>query len=128
MLFFMEGCAHNRLPMDSRQDLSHRIEKLMLARISNQWAQVYTFLDPAFRNEVALADYLKIPGNTQTRSFEIKQIDIDPEGNRATAMLTCELLTMGFTLGNVPEVQHWTLLNQTWYLHVKSKGSLFPTD
>lgn len=125
MLFFAAAvvfvCSCQSLPVKSpEQALESRVASMMAARVDQDWAKVYDYFDPDYKEKISKKAFLNINRNVKYSNFEIQSIDIAPSGKQAVVVCVFDMSVMSFQFKGHEETQDWVKVGRKWYYKAKS--------
>ncbi len=98
-----------------------RIDEFMNAKITKDWAKAYAYFDSEYHDMVTQKQFERKMSKFDFKAFTIASIEMDPSGDKATAIVKADLNMEGFDFKENPETQMWVKENWGWYLHVPPK-------
>jgi uncharacterized protein YceK len=118
----ISGCATFE-PTSPQKAIRERVEKLMDAKMNNDWATVYDLLSPAYREKVSKDGFVQKSRGLMFTGYTIDSIEIKPSGDKAVVELTYSVNMRGFEFKDNPETQQWVKKGWHWYMDLEPKSA-----
>lgn len=106
--------------------LRSRVEKLMNAKVNNDWAEVYDCLASSYRKEMAQKDFVQMKRDMRFIKYTIDSIEIQPSGDEAIVKLKYDVKMQSFDFNDRPETQHWIKEDGNWFEVIKKRKGFLP--
>ncbi|MGB9500230.1 MAG: nuclear transport factor 2 family protein [Dissulfuribacterales bacterium] len=117
-MFLISACRS--LPFQSpEQALQNRVTRMMAARGDQNWAEVYEYLAPDYKNRVSKENFLGMKRDVLYGDFAVESIKIGPSGNEAVVTVKYDMTVMSFDVVDRRENQEWVKTGGKWYYQMK---------
>jgi len=121
--FLFSGCAYFKTAEDYKNDLNQTISKEWAAKINKDWGTVYDLATQSSKNKIKRDDFIKYV-NVEVLNYTIKDLQIDPSGEKAIAVIDYTTFQMGYKIPMMTK-EEWVLENGQWRLEMPP-GIPFP--
>lgn len=101
--------------------LQKRVEAMMEAKVKDDWGRVYEYLEPDYKKKVSKEEFLGIRRKMTVLRYNIKSIEMEPSGRKATVTVKFAAEARGFEFDNLRDIQTWLKKGGVWYEQVKAK-------
>lgn len=121
-IFFIVGFlnACSTFPTKSPSEaLRGEVKGLMDAKITDDWGEYYSYLDPIYRERVSEKDFLNMNRAMRFTKYTIESIDILESGTDAHVKIKYNFNMQAFSFKDQVEIQKWIKKRFGWYLIVK---------
>lgn len=116
-------------PANPKATLQERVTTFWEARLNDDIAQQYDFLEPAAKEHVLLTTFLRSQGTFQWQSYEVRSTNIVGEKAWVKVQYTFKLrIPQMAAFGPWTEESYeiWTLQDGVWYRPHKQEGAQTP--
>ncbi len=119
--FFLQSCASlTPAPKDPAAALNSRVTALMDAKVNKDLNKVYTFFTSDYKKQVTEKVFTNpSKKRTETLSYAIDKINIEPSGEKAVVSVTSTIRMNGYTFKGAKDTQQWILDKNIWSLSAK---------
>jgi hypothetical protein len=125
LLFLVVGCAGlSPKASDKKATLEERVQKYMQAQVDQQWNTAYSFLNASSREQTPREQYIQQTRKATYTGFEIDEINVLPEGDKAKVRVRIDISFMGFELKRAPHNQEWVKEKGVWYVNIHPEATL----
>ena len=104
--------------------LEQRVKGLMKAKINQNWARLYTYLDPSYQETVSRKNFVNRQREAMYSDFSIESIQIKPSGREAVAEVLFDMTVKSFEFKDQRDVQNWVKKDEKWYLKTQPANAL----
>ena len=98
--------------------LRERVDGLMQAKINNNWAGVYEYYTPDFKEENSKDQFVRMNRQMHFKNYTIQSIEMDPSGKAATVIVRYDFRVLG-SLFHKNDTQKWVRDGGQWYQEPK---------
>jgi hypothetical protein len=114
-------------PKPADEMLKERFHAYMAAKINNDWAAVYTYFEPSYRENITQEAFAGKPRALQFTSYTIKSIAIYPSGKEAEIHFTFNATLKNLEVDFVDHksTEKWINTGNQWFVaidHDPKKG------
>lgn len=93
---------------------------MMAARMAENWAEVYEYLDPDYKSQVPKKDFMEMKRDIQFGDFFVESLEIGPSGNDAVLTVKYDMTVMSYTVPDHREIQNWVRKDGKWFFKIKT--------
>lgn len=119
------GCSHFKTAEDHINDLNQVISKEWTAKTNKDWGTVYDMAAESSKKDITRDDFVKY-ANVEVVNFTIKDVQLAPDGKKATAVINYTVFQMGYKIP-MSTSEEWMLESGEWRLKMPP-GIQFPTS
>ncbi len=119
--FFMGGCRSLSFK-PPEQVLRDRVTSMMAARVNQDWAKVYNYLDPDYKTQVSKKEFAGMDRNARYSDVSIESVKIADSGEQAVVVVQYDWVLPLFEVPDHRETQDWIKIGGKWYFKMKTDG------
>jgi len=96
----------------------------MNAKVNQDWAAFYTYLDPAYQKKVPQNKFVNRKRDVRFTDFSIKSVQIAPSGKDAEVAVVYDMTVRSYEFTDQRQVQDWVKKGGQWYLDIRQTNPL----
>lgn len=110
------GCGHFKTAPAPVDALTRAINNEWSAKVNKDWGAVYDLATQSFKTQIKKNDFIKY-ANLDVLDYNIKDVQIGPDGETATAVIDYTALTMGYKIPMTAK-EKWVSEKGGWRLEM----------
>ena len=119
MAFLAGGCQTMMPRQDPAASLDERVNDMMTAKVSQDWAGVYRHFSPEYKKRLSEEAFVNRQRQVTFTGYNIKSVDILPSGSNAVVEVGVDMSGWSFEFKDQRDLQHWVMINGKWFLDVE---------
>jgi hypothetical protein len=125
LVLMVAGCSVFQTK-SSTDNLRQRVDGYMTAKINGNWAEVYDYLTPEYRQETTKEAFASMSRGMDFLSYTIDSIEIEPSGTEAVVSVKQDFKAQIFSIKDDIHRQHWIYEKNQWYVKMGSSSPFGP--